>query len=135
MKPNKTPQILAMRESLRRYGLKRTSVKTYSNSIKSFCNNTSIKIEELLTRDIENIEELTETYIRNNEGILSPKFLNIVYSAIKTWLHCNKRIKGRKHFREIKFDKSSTVENHLLAKALETRDVQKMLNKLILSVR
>jgi hypothetical protein len=58
---------------------------------------------------LEQIEDMTEDYIRANREKMAPTHLNIIYNALKAWLHMHKVIKNRKMFREIKFDKHSRV--------------------------
>ena len=77
---------MEIKQKFRRYGLKKSSIATYTRALNRFCKKTNLTFEDLITKDLETIEDITESFIRENEGILSPKYLNIVYSAIKGWL-------------------------------------------------
>jgi hypothetical protein len=57
---------------------------------------------------------------------IAPKRLNTQLSALKLWLLIHRKLKNRKQFREIKFEKNRTVESSLSAITLETRDIKKM---------
>jgi len=87
------------------YGLKRLSAETYARALKRFCDETETTPETLLQMPLEAIEDLTEQFIKRNRNKIAPKYLNVIYNAVKTWLHLNRKIKSRKMFREIKFDK------------------------------
>ena len=71
--------------------------------------------EQMAQKPLDEIEIMTEEFIykyRQIDGLtgsprLSPKYLNIIYSAIKKWCHYRGIIKNRKHFAEIVFDKTS----------------------------
>ena len=65
-----------------------------------------------------------EKYLQNYK--VAPKRLNVQLSALKLWLLINKKIKNRKMFRELKFEKGRAVEQSLMVSTLETADVQKM---------
>lgn len=89
------------------YGLKRSSAYSYAQCLVKFCNENNTTPHQLIKMPLEQIEDLTERYIKRNRDRVAPKLLNLIYSAVKTWLHINKVIKSRKMFREIKFDRTS----------------------------
>ena len=55
----------------RRYGLKRLTIMTYVNGLNRFCKATNLTFEDILTKDLETIENITEEFIREHEGVLS----------------------------------------------------------------
>jgi hypothetical protein len=89
------------------YGLKRSSAYSYAQCLVKFCNENNITPEQLIKLSLEQIEDLTEHYIKRNRDRIAPKVLNVIYNAVKTWLHINRVIKSRKMFREIRFDRTS----------------------------
>jgi integrase len=89
------------------YGLKRSSAYSYASSLIKFCRENNTTPEQLIKLPLEEIEDLTEQYIKRNRNRIAPKVLNVIYTSVKTWLHINRVIKSRKMFREIKFDRSS----------------------------
>jgi hypothetical protein len=99
--------ILQITKQFLDYGLKLSSAKVYSYVLANFCRAHNTTPETLLQMPLEKIEDLTEQFIKRNRNKIAPKYLNVIYNAVKTWLHLNRKIKSRKMFREIKFDKQS----------------------------
>jgi len=69
----------------------------------------------MVQKPLEEIEAMTEEFIYKYRQIdpetglpyLSPKYLNLIYLAIKKWCLYHGIIKNRKQFKEILFDKTS----------------------------
>ena len=120
--------------AFRRYGLKQGSADRYSRGLKCFCRyinqhhytatDTKLNPDNFETFGLETIEDLTADFIADNRSRLSPKYLNVIFNAIKRWCYIQKMIKTTKMFREIKFDKSSRKSEALLEQALETRHIK-----------
>ncbi len=57
----------------------------YVTGLKRICEYANIASPfELVKLDLEQIEDLTEEWIRQRENQLSPKYLNVIYCAVKT---------------------------------------------------
>ena len=110
-----------------RLSLKRTSLIQYCHALARFCNDRQITPFDFDAVGLETIEESTEAFIRANQEVLSPKYLNVIYNAVKSWCFCTKMIKSRKLFREIKFDKSSRKIDAISETSLETVHVKQMI--------
>ena len=116
-----------IKRKFERYGLTKSSSKVYTVSILKLCNTMNTTPEQLLEWDLERVENLTEDFILDHRKILAPRYLNVIYNAVKTWLFVNRKIKSRKLFKEIKFDKSSLKVSALLTESITTTDMKKML--------
>lgn len=108
------------------YGLKESTSVTYENGLRKFLKEEKLTIEDMKTKSVEEIENLAKEFILSNVGVLAPKYLNVVYSSIKTYLHMINRIRSRKAFLEIKFDKSSPLIDSMSAAALESKDMKQI---------
>ena len=75
---------------------------------------------------LEKIEYATEDFILDHVNKLAPKYLNVIYNAIKSWLFVNRMIKTRRIFRELKFDKTSLKESALMSQNVTTPDMKTM---------
>ena len=104
--------------------LRPATLNVYSKALKKFCEAVEIDPLELPKRQLEDIEDMTERFIISNQGKVSPKYLNIIYNAVKTWCYVHKLLKNRKTFREIKFDKSSRKVDALTERPLEPHHVK-----------
>lgn len=121
--------------------LKDSSLQAYTQALKTICEyadladpfelvgGTANEIAKL-DRDqkeklLEHVEDLTEEWIRGHENKYAPKYLNVVYCAVKTWCKIMRLMKTRKMFREIDFDKSSR-KKEALTEAMFTADMLKM---------
>ena len=111
----------------KRMALKNSTLGAYANAIYKFCESENIDAFDFPKIGLENIEEQTETFIISNVGKLSPKYLNIIYNAVKTWCFVQRMIKNRKLFREIKFDKSSRKMDAMTEQPLETKHIKKLM--------
>lgn len=107
-------------------GLKRASIMGYTSGLNKFLKTANLKLEDLNKLPIDEIEDKTKEMILSNVGILAPKYLNLILNAVKTYLYFSNRIRSRKAFIELKFDKSSTLENGLLVEMLENEDLSTM---------
>lgn len=104
----KNPLVAKVKEQFFKYaGIKESTATTYAHSINYFCQHYELTPFTLLELPLEDIEDKTERYIRAMKTKIAPKRLNVIYSAIKSWLWLNKKIKSKKMFREIAFDKTS----------------------------
>ena len=110
-----------------RLALKRKSLTQYCLALARFCNDRKIEPFAFETVGLETVEESTEAFIRANQETLSPKYLNVIYNAVKSWCFCTKLIKSRKLFREIKFDKSSRKVDAISELSLETQHIKQMI--------
>jgi hypothetical protein len=107
--------------------LKRRTLDMYAYSLARFCNTQNVAPFDFETVGLETIEDQTEQFIRTNQETLSPKYLNVIYNAVKSWCFCTKMIKSRKLFREIKFDKSSRKVDAISETSLETVHIKQMI--------
>jgi len=107
--------------------LKRRTLDMYAYSLARFCNTQNVAPFDFETVGLETVEESTEAFIRANQETLSPKYLNVIYNAVKSWCFCTKMIKSRKLFREIKFDKSSRKVDAISEISLETSHIKQMI--------
>ena len=110
-----------------RMALKQSSLEAYSNAINKFCKAQKINPFDFPKIGLESIEEQTERFIISNVDTLSPKYLNIIYNAVKTWCFTLKMIKNRRLFREIKFDKTSRAVDAMTEKPLETQHMKQLM--------
>lgn len=115
-----------IKEKFKNRGLRKASIEGYASGLVKFLKISNLSMKELDTLPIEKIEDKTKDAILRNVGVLAPKYLNLILNAIKTYLYFTDRIRSRKAFAEIRFDKSSTLENGLLAEMLETEDVRRL---------
>jgi len=123
-KYNETRKVLDQRTRL-----KSESIRSYVSTLKTFCKCIDVEDPfELIKLGLEKIEDLTEEYIRRNEHKLSPKYLNVLYCAVKAWCKATRLIKSRKLFREIDFDKSSRKSDALLEAMVTTTHVKQLMN-------
>jgi len=123
-KYNETRTLLEQRTRL-----KSESICSYVSALKTFCKCIDVENPfELIKLGLEKIEDLTEEYIRRHEHKLSPKYLNVLYCAVKTWCKATRLIKSRKLFREIDFDKSSRKSDALLEAMVTTTHVKQLMN-------
>ena len=114
-----------------RYGLTKQSARTYTGALLKLCEAMKVTPENLLEGstpltevELNRVENLTEDFILDHRKILAPKYLNVIFNAVKTWLFVNRKIKSRKLFKEIKFDKSSLKESALMTESITTTDVK-----------
>jgi len=107
--------------------LKRTTLNGYSYGLARFCHDRNIEPFAFDSVGLEQIEESTEQFIRAYQDVLAPKYLNVIYNAVKSWCFCTKMIKSRKLFREIKFDKSSRKIDAISETSLETVHIKQMI--------
>lgn len=123
-KYNGTRELLEQRTRL-----KSESIRSYVSTLKTFCKYIDVEDPfELVGLGLERVEDLVEEYIRRHEHQLSPKYLNVVYCAIKTWCKATRLIKSRKLFREIDFDKSSRKSEALLETMITTTHVKQLMD-------
>ena len=115
-----------IREAFQHKGLKKSGVAMYTSSLYRFLKRSNLSLEDLDTWEIRDLEDRVKETILGNVGVLAPKTLNVMLNAVKTYLYFMGRIRSRKSFIEIRFDKSSTLENGLLCNMLETQDLRKM---------
>lgn len=108
----------------RRYGLKQSSAGVYTRGIKRFCCRYAINPYDFPTIGLERIEELMTDFIADNRDTLAPKYLNIIFNAVKRWCYITKMIKSAKMFKEIKFDKSSRKSSALRERNIATEKVK-----------
>ena len=109
-----------------RLNLKRTSLNGYTFALARFCNSQKIEPFDFAKVGLERVEEAVEQFIRNYQNELSPKYLNTIYCAVKSWCFCTRMIKSRKLFREVKFDKSSRKVDAITELSLETSHIKKL---------
>lgn len=84
-------------------------------SLKRLCSEYGLTPQQMAQKPLKEIETMTEEFIYkymqkdSSTGlpILSPKYLNLIYSSIKKWCLYQGIIKNRKYFAEIIFDKTS----------------------------
>jgi len=107
--------------------LKRTTLNGYSYGLARFCHDRNIEPFAFDSVGLEQIEESTEQFIRAYQDVLAPKYLNVIYNAVKSWCFCTRMIKSRKLFREIKFDKSSRKIDAISETSLETVHIRSMI--------
>jgi len=107
--------------------LKPTSLTVYARSIGKFCTEQEINPFDFPKIGLEAIEDMTETYIISHVDTLAPKYLNVIYNAIKTWCFVLRMIKNRKLFREIKFDKQSHKMDAMTEQPLETKHIRQLM--------
>jgi hypothetical protein len=119
---------IRVRETFKtRLSLKRNTLNGYAYALARFCNDRNIKPSDFAKIGLETIEEQTEFFIRAYQEVLAPKYLNVIYNAVKSWCFCTKMIKSRKLFREIKFDKSSRKIDAISETSLETVHIKQMI--------
>jgi len=103
-------------EEFRNYGLKPMSVKSYAYALAGFCRFVGVRDgDELVSLGLERIEEFMTKWIRMHDGrtaerredVLSPKYLNRVYSAVKCYCVIRGLIKSTRMFKQIRFDGTS----------------------------
>jgi len=125
----KTPELeTKIRETFKaRLGAKRKTVEMYALTLARFCKSENVEPFDFETLGLETIEDKCENFIRQNQDRLSPKYLNVIFNAVKSWCFCTKLIKSRKLFREIKFDKASRKVDAISESALETHLVKQMI--------
>lgn len=107
--------------------LKPTSLTAYARSIDKFCTEQEINPFDFPKIGLEAIIDMAETYIINHVDTLAPKYLNVIYNAVKTWCFVLRMIKNRKLFREIKFDKQSRKMDAMTEQPLETRHIRELM--------
>jgi len=110
-----------------RLGAKRKTVEMYALTLARFCKSENVEPFDFETLGLETIEDKCENFIRQNQDRLSPKYLNVIFNAVKSWCFCTKLIKSRKLFREIKFDKSSRKFDAINEVSLETSHIKQMI--------
>ena len=103
---------------------KSSSAEIYECALRRFCKEIDVTPNELARKPLDEVEDLTEMFIHQNKGKLSPKYLNVVYCSIKSWCLFNKKIKNTAQFRQIKFDKSSRKTDALTETMLETKHIK-----------
>jgi hypothetical protein len=99
----------------------------YALTLARFCKSENVEPFDFETLGLETIEDKCENFIRQNQDRLSPKYLNVIFNAVKSWCFCTKLIKSRKLFREIKFDKSSRKFDAINEVSLETSHIKQMI--------
>lgn len=104
------------------------SAETYYYALRRFCRDVGVTPSHILDMSLEDVENLTEDFILDNREKIAPKTLNVIYNAVKTWLYVNRKIKSRRQFREITFDKTSTLSSPLMSKTIEAKDMRKMIS-------
>lgn len=102
-------------------------IRGYTSSLLLFCKYSKIEPYNFEKLGIDKIEELTEAFIFQNINNYAPKYLNIIYNAVKTWCYVLGMIKNRKMFKEIKFDKKSRKTDAMTERPLETTHVTQIM--------
>jgi hypothetical protein len=108
--------------------VKRSTAQNYTTALDVVCKAFKVRLFELLELPLEDIENRTEDFIIDNKTWFAPKYLNVLFNSVKTWLFVNRVIKNRKLFREIKFDKTSLKNSALLSESVSTDDMKKMIS-------
>ena len=116
---------------------RQSSAVTYRKALKRFCVEWGLASSDLVRLPLSEIEDLTETFIHRNKRKISPKYLNVIYCAVKSWCQFTRKIKHTSQFRQIKFDKSSrnTRDCAMLTKEIVKRlfDNANLKEKIVLS--
>lgn len=99
-------------------------MQIYARSLRRFCKYASINPYDFPKIGLEKIEDLLVDFIADKREVFAPKYLNVIFNAVKRWCYIRKMIKTTKLFREIKFDKSSRKTDALTEAALETKHVK-----------
>jgi len=131
------PKVEKLMNEFQNYGLKRMTAKGYAAHVIRFCNRNGITENDLLNLPLEQIEDLTERFIKSNMRRLSPKELNNYYASIKAYLVMKRKIKSTREFRQIKFDGQSRktrdremITREIMRQACDNTDV---VGKLVLT--
>lgn len=106
--------------------MKPLSVAAYKRSFRRFCKYAGVTPDQFPEIGLERIEDLMTDFISDNRGKLAPKYLNVIFSAVKRWCQIQGLIKSTKMFREIKFDKSSRKVDALREPMIETKHLKKL---------
>lgn len=104
--------------------MKPLSADVYARSLRRFCRYANISPSDFSTLSLERIEDLVTDFIADNRDHLAPKYLNVVFNAVKRWCYIRCLIKSTKMFREIKFDKSSRKTDALHEPMIETQQMK-----------
>jgi len=98
--------------------LKPATCETYARAIKIFHDHTGIDL--LKESDLAKIESATERFIRQQETRLSPKLLNVIYSAIKKTCVIRGIIKSTHMFKQIRFERQARKNDALFEEPITT---------------
>jgi hypothetical protein len=125
-----------IRAEFEKYGLKRTSILSYTCAFGKFLKWANLTFEKFQKLPLEEIENLTEDYIMSFRNKMAPKALNVAYCSVKAMCHKLRIIKSTRMFRQIKFDKvsRSTRDPMLFDKAFirKMADMADLSDKLVI---
>ena len=82
-----------VKSQFKRYRLKHSSARTYGEALQTFCLYISEQTGkpcnpyEFPKVGLELIEDWTTDFIADHRGKLAPKYLNVVFNAIKRWCY------------------------------------------------
>lgn len=81
--------------------------RRYRDAVKKFAKYADATIQSLKDMPLEQIERKMTEFIHSHKGTLAPKYLNLIYCAVKDYCRYFGLIKSTLQFKQIKFDKAS----------------------------
>ncbi len=93
-------------------------------ALRVFCKYARTQPYDFERIELEKIEDSAADFIADNHDRLAPKYLNLIFNAVKRWYQIHGLIKSTKMFREIRFDTSSRKTDALTEAMLETKHIK-----------